>query len=175
MENMEPNKYDLGELLLYLENKLSDKDSERISNELLNDEAGLNYMIELAKIKSYTEKEVNKISFSTVKDQCTYFFEGAVNLLQEKELSFRGQEQLHCYKYSFFDLIITLVQNQNNLWEMYLESQNRNSSYTIINDKGELISRKNNNDVQHLQFSILGNYYLLLKDQSETRILEISI
>ena len=48
---MELNKYDLEQLLLYLENKLSDKDSQTISNELLNNEDELNYTIELAKMK----------------------------------------------------------------------------------------------------------------------------
>ena len=133
---MEPNKYDLENLLLYLENKLSDKDSQIISNELLNNEDKLNSI---------------------------------------KELSFRGQEQSYCYKYSFFDLIITIVQNQTNLWEIYINNPNSKNSYTIINNKEESMSRKKNGDIQHVQITISGNYYILLKDQSETKILEISI
>ena len=172
---MELNKYDLEQLLLYLENKLSDKDSQTISNKLLNNKDELNYIIELAKIKSYTEVKVNKILFLTVNDRCTSFFEGAVDFLEEKELSFRGQEQSHCYKYSFFDLIITLVRNQDNLWTIYIDNQQSNSSYTIVDDKGQVMNRKKTNDTQYVQSSSSGNYYLLLKDQSETRFLEISI
>ena len=175
MENMEPNKYDLENLLLYLENKLSDKDSQIISNELLNNEDKLNSIIELAKIKSYTEVNINKILFSNIADKWTSFCTGMVDLLEEKELSFRGQEQSYCYKYSFFDLIITIVQNQTNLWEIYINNPNSKNSYTIINNKEESMSRKKNGDIQHVQITISGNYYILLKDQSETKILEISI
>ena len=172
---MEPNKYDLENLLLYLENKLSDKDSQIISNELLNNEDKLNSIIELAKIKSYTEVNINKILFSNIADKWTSFCTGMVDLLEEKELSFRGQEQSYCYKYSFFDLIITIVQNQTNLWEIYINNPNSKNSYTIINNKEESMSRKKNGDIQHVQITISGNYYILLKDQSETKILEISI
>ena len=90
-------------------------------------------------------------------------------------MSFRGQEQSHCYKYSFFDLIITLVRNQDNLWTIYIDNQQSNSSYTIVDDKGQVMNRKKTNDTQYVQSSSSGNYYLLLKDQSETRFLEISI
>ena len=175
MENMELNNNDLEKFLLYLENKLSDKDSQTISNELLNNEDKLNYMIELAKIKSYTEANINRISFSNMADKWTSFCIGMVDLLEEKELSFRGQAQSYCYKYSFFDLIVTIVQNQGSIWEIYIDSQNSKSSYTIIDDTGQSMGRKKNDNIQHFQFSVLGNYYLLLKKQSETRILEISI
>ena len=175
MEDMEPNKYNLEKLLLYLENKLSDKESQIISSRLLNSEDELNYILELAKIKSYTEVETNKISFSIIKDQCISFFEGAVEFLEEKELSFRGQEQMNCYKYSFFDLIITLVRNHDNLWEIYIDSQNSDSSYTITDDKGQSMNKKNNDNTQCIQFPISGTYYLLLKEQSVTKILEVNI
>ena len=175
MGNMELNNYDLENLLLYLENKLSDKDSQVISNELLNDEDKLNHLIELAKIKSYTEANINKILFLNMADKWTSFCTGVVDLLEEKELSFRGQEQSYCYKYSFFDLIITIVQNQDNLWNIYINNPNSKNSYTIINNQGELMSGKENDDVQHVQVTTSGNYYILLKDQSETKILEINI
>ncbi len=175
MGNMELNNYDLENLLLYLENKLSDKDSQTISNELLNDEDKLNHLIELAKVKSYAEANINKILFSNMADKWTSFCTGMVDLLEEKELSFRGQEQSYCYKYSFFDLLITIVQNQNNLWEIYINNPNSKISYTIINDQGKSMSRKKNGDIQHAQITISGNYYILLKDQSETKILEINI
>lgn len=175
MEDMEPNKYDLEKLLLYLENKLSDKDSQALSDELLNDEDKLNHVIELAKIKSYTEAEINKISFSNIADNWTFFCAGVVDLLEEKELSFRGQEQSHCYKYSFFDLIITIIRNQDNVWEIHIDNQNSDSSYTIMDDKGRVMNSKKNDDIQCLKFATSGNYYLLLKDNSVTRILEIKI
>ena len=172
---MDLNKYDLEKLLLYLENKLSDKEAQAISNELLNNEDELNYVIELAKIKSYTEAKVNKISFSKIENHWTSFCTGLVDLLEEKELSFRGQAQSYCYKYSFFDLIITLLRNQDNIWEVYVDSQNRDSSYTIIDDKGQVMNKKKHDTTQHIKFPISGNYYLLLKNQSVTEILEIHI
>ena len=172
---MEPNKNNLEKSLLYLENKLSDKDSQTISDELLNDEDKLNHIIELAKIKAYTEVEKNKISFLTAEDCWTSFCTGVVDLLEEKELSFRGQEQSYCYKYSFFDLIITFVRDHEDHWKIYIDNQNSISFYTIINHEGDLISGEKYNDIQHLEFSISGKYYLLLENQSETKILEINI
>ena len=161
--------------MLYLEKKISDKDFQTISDELLNDEDQLNHIIELAKIKSYIEAESNKILFSSIEDRWNFVCAGVVYFLEEKELSFRGQEQVYCYKYSFFNLIITIIRNHGNIWGVHIDNQNSESSYSIIDNKGQLINSKKNNDMQYVQFPTSGNYYLLLKNKLATKILEINI
>ncbi|MDK2818921.1 MAG: hypothetical protein KFW21_05680 [Spirochaetota bacterium] len=171
MENMKSEKYNLEELLLYLENKLSANDSQKISHELLNNKNQLNYLIELAKIKNYTETVKNKILFSCVEDTWTVLCTGLVELLEEKKLIFRGQEQSTCYRYNFLDLIITIVQDQNNYWALHIDNHNHVGSYTVIDDKGLLIAT--NNNIQNIQISIPGNYYLLFRNELITKVLEI--
>lgn len=173
MENMKSEKYNLEELLLYLENKLSASDSQKISHELLNNKDQLNYLIELAKIKNYTETIKNKILFSCVEDTWTVLCTGLVKLLEEKKLIFRGQEQSTCYRYNFLDLIITIVQDQDNCWALHIDDQNYVGSYTVIDDEGLLIAT--NNNIQNIPISIPGNYYLLFRNELITKVLEIKI
>ncbi|MGL5955997.1 MAG: hypothetical protein ACRC0X_05275 [Brevinema sp.] len=167
-------KYELERLLLYLENRLSEDQSREISEYLMKNPELMKYLVELTKIKAYSESNVNKISFNKLQQGYQQYCSGLVFFLQEQRVAFRGVSDLQSYQYAFLDLQLNFFIWENS-WNLKLESTRQSFYCELLSNDLSFLFQKKIKNAEIFSLSFQQSYYLFVHLLQDIKILEISL
>ncbi|MGL4676254.1 MAG: hypothetical protein ACRCWI_01130 [Brevinema sp.] len=167
-------KYDLECLLLYLENQLPREQSQEISEYLIRNPDIMQYLMELSKIKVYSESVANKIVFNKLQKGYQQYCSGLAFFLQEQRLAFRGVSDLKSYQYAFLDLQLNFFTWENS-WNLKLESAHESLYCEFLSHDLSFVFQKKIKEAEIFSLSFQHTYYLFVHILQDIKILEISL
>lgn len=140
------NNQKMLQMLLYLENKMSEKEINEYSEYLKQNPSVLEKVLQISKslVISNTDTVIHSIDIVNVaKGHIEFALNGVVNLLQQKKLAFRSSAQIVVNNFQFYDLCLQFIQKSSKNLELIISS-NAESCYEWIDNKNitEYISSK---------------------------------
>lgn len=134
---MDKYKYSLDKVLLYLDGKISPEEKTEFSLYLKENGQFCAYVMELTKIKSRDFLNNKIILFKKGMDIVSKT-NGDISFLDQRMLSFRGEESSDLYRYSFRNFEISIVRSMNKAWSLFVEKP-INSEITILDENANFV------------------------------------